>query len=143
MLRAARLLLAAALLPCPFLPAQAEIVVVMSARSPINVLSRDEIINIFMGRYRHLPDGTPAIPLDAPLDSEERKLFYRRLLNRSPEEINVYWARLVFSGRTRPPHQVAGTQAMIAELAEHPQMVGYIERKQLTRDLRVVFSLGD
>lgn len=140
---AIRRVLAVAWLAFSAVPANADMVVVMNARSPVAALSQDEVINIFMGRHRRLPDTSLATPLDAPAGSEERRLFYRRLLDRSPEEINVYWARLVFSGHTTPPRPMPSIPALLAEVASHPLMVGYAERRDITRDLKVVFSLPE
>ncbi len=139
----ARRTLASALLLVQLLPAHAEMVVVMSANSPVSTLSRNDVVNIYMGRYRQLPDGSPAIPLDAPPDSEEHRAFYRALVDRSPEEIKAYWARLVFAGRTRPPVPTSGIAAMRSEVAHHPNMLGYMERKDVGPQLRIVFALKE
>lgn len=146
-------LLAGALLPAvwPALPAHADVVVVTSARSSIEKLSRDEVINIFMGRYRRAPDGSAVHPLDLDADSPVRRVFYRRLLDKSLEEINVYWMRLVFAGRTAPPAETLGQDEMLEKLAGDPQAIGYVNRDFLTRGkndklargVRVLFPLSD
>jgi hypothetical protein len=46
--------------------ASAEPVVVVSAASAIGPLSQDQAINIFLGRYRRLPNGDLAVPIDQP-----------------------------------------------------------------------------
>ena len=50
----------------------AEPVVVVNARSAVPKLSRDEVINIFLGRYRQLPTGETALPIDQPEGSALR-----------------------------------------------------------------------
>jgi hypothetical protein len=133
------------------IPAWADLVVVASVRSVVGQLSREDVINIYMGRYRRLPDGSAAEPFDLAAGSPERKAFYRRLLDKSLEEVNAYWARLVFSGRTTPPTESIGPEEMLDRLAADPHAIGYLERKQLLRfehgsagsNFKVVFSLPD
>jgi ABC-type phosphate transport system substrate-binding protein len=133
-------------------PARAEtVVVVANAQGSVGQLTREEVINVFMGRYRKLPDGSAAVPLDLDPDSPVRKAFYRRLLGKSLEEINAYWARLVFAGRTTPPVETAGPADVLARVAENPHAIGYVDRSYLAgadhgnpgRGVRVVFSLPE
>src|SRR5512146_3193205 len=73
-----------------------DLVVVVNPKSGVHQLSRDEVINIFLGRYRQLPGGIAAEPLDLPAGVADRALFYERLVGKDQAEINAYWARLVF-----------------------------------------------
>jgi hypothetical protein len=124
-------------------PARAELVVVVSHRSSITSLTRDQVINIYMGRYRVLPDGGTAHPLDAAGDSPERSLFYRSLLGKSLDDVSAYWARLVFSGRTAPPREVPTRRALLEEIDDDATAIGYVARKELPRNLKVVFTLPE
>jgi ABC-type phosphate transport system substrate-binding protein len=143
------LVAAACLSALPCLPAQAELVLVVNVRSSIQQLTREEVINIFMGRYRKAPNDTTILPLDQEGDAAARRLFYRELINKSLEEVNAYWARLVFAGRTVPPMPVKGTPELLDKLVNDPNAIGYVERNVLNspegssraKNLRVVFSL--
>lgn len=115
------------------LPAGAEVVVISSTRNTIDHVSRDDVSYIFMGRYRKWPDGSTAHPLDLDADSPIRKTFYRQLVDKSLEEINAYWARLVFAGRTTPPVETRGQEELLEKVANNPQAIGYIDRAYLNR----------
>jgi hypothetical protein len=125
------------------LPARAQLVVVANSRSSIGKLTREQLIDIYMGRYRVLPDGRAAHPLDAAADAPERALFYRSLLGKNLDDINAYWARLVFSGRTEPPREMADREAMQARIADDRDAIGYVDKKELTWNLKIVFSFPD
>ncbi len=118
----------------------AETVVVVNAASPINQLSQDEVVNIFLGRYRRLPTGGTAIPIDQPESSPLRAEFYRKLVNKDLNEVNAYWSRLIFSGRTSPPLQTATAAEVIALLMGNASGIGYIDRSQLDKRFRVVME---
>lgn len=121
--------------------AQAELVVVVNARNGLAQLSRDEVVNIYMGRYRQFPDGRLAKPLDAPASTPERGLFYRKLLAMGQDEIRAYWTRLTFAGWTLPPQELASQAAIVSRLEHDPLAIAYLDRKSVTPQMRVVLEL--
>ncbi len=122
------------------LPAQADIAVVLHQAQGVESLSRVEVINIFMGRYRRLPAGESAAPADLePLKAR----FYRALLGKDLAEINSYWARLVFSGQASPPVQLRDSTEMLAYLRRNPGAIGFIEAGDVPTDLWVVLMLTE
>ena len=120
--------------------ANAEPVVVVSAASSLRQLSQDEVVNIFLGRYRRLPNGDTALPIDQPESSPVRADFYRRLVNKDLNEINAYWSRLIFSGRTSPPLQASSSADVIVWLLGQPGGVAYVDRTQVDKRLRIVME---
>lgn len=120
--------------------ARAEPVVVVSAASALRQLSQDEVVNIFLGRYRRLPNGDTALPIDQPESSPVRADFYRRLVNKDLNEINAYWSRLIFSGRTSPPLQASSSADVIVWLLGQPGGVAYVDRTQVDKRLRIVME---
>jgi hypothetical protein len=78
------------------------IVIVVNQAAGIETLSRTDVINIFMGRFRQLPSGATAQPIDMPV-SPVRAQFYRVLVNKEPAEINAYW--LVWCSLAGRPRQ--------------------------------------
>ena len=71
-----------------------------------------------------------------------RASFYRRLLGREIAEINAYWARLQFSGRTQPPLRVSDSAAAVARVAEDPQAIAFVDVVPDDPRVRVVLRLG-
>lgn len=123
--------------------AHAELVVIVGVNSSVTRLTREQIVNIFMGRYRKLPDGADARPLDLGGESPERREFYQRLLDKSLAEINAYWARLVFSGKTVPPLALSGPEQVLQRVSQDPAAIGYVQRYSLDDRARVVFSFPE
>ncbi len=121
--------------------AQAELVVVVDARSPVTRLTQTEVVNIFMGRYRQFPGGDAAYPVDQPKSSEARADFYLRLVEKSPSEINAYWARLHFSGAARPPMSTGENGEVLSYVLNTRGGIGYVERAKVDSRFRVVLSL--
>jgi hypothetical protein len=123
--------------------ARAELVVVAHPKSGIDKLSREEVTNIYLGRYRRLSSGLTAEPLDLQGEAESKAQFYRSLVGKSLAEINAYWARLVFSGKTRPPQVAASVEEALQYVLNHPGALAYVERGKADRRFNIVFELGD
>jgi ABC-type phosphate transport system substrate-binding protein len=135
----AMLLLALAALPGHANDA-AGIVVIVNPQSGVDKLSRDEIIDIFLGRFRKLPGGKVALPIDVAESSAERARFYQLLVKKSPAEMSSYWARLVFSGQTSPPFQVPDAKTALELVQSSPNAIAYMDRAAVTANVKVVFE---
>jgi hypothetical protein len=121
--------------------APADLVVIAHPSACAERISRKDVVNIYMGRLRELPCGQAAQPLDLPRDGEETAGFYRLLVGKSISEINAYWARLLFSGRTQPPEVRATQDEMLDFVARTPQAIGYVDRSRVDDRVRILLEL--
>ena len=137
-MRLIRLLaLAAALLPAA---AQAEIVIVTSQRSGAIELSREQAEKLYLGRATTLIDGTPVKLVDLP-NGATRDDFYLKLTNKNPAQIVAYRSRLVFNGRATPPIEADNVGEARQWLTETPNLIGYLERTDITSGMRILLRL--
>lgn len=118
--------------------AHAEVVAVVSAKSPIAVLSKNQVVDIFLGRRNRFPDGTAAVPLDQAEGSAARTEFYTRYASMSAPQIKAFWAKLIFTGRGQPPRAVTSDEAVKKQLAANPNVIGYIDQKMVDSSVRVL-----
>ncbi|ESS70609.1 hypothetical protein MGMO_121c00050 [Methyloglobulus morosus KoM1] len=119
---------------------QAEIVVVMSAKSNVTNLSKDNVSAIFLGKTATLPDGIQAVPIEQDAGQEAYKEFHRIVIEKSDAQLNAYWAKMVFSGKGNPPREVANNAEVLKIIAASPSMIGYLEKSAVNRTVKVVFS---
>jgi ABC-type phosphate transport system substrate-binding protein len=117
----------------------ADLVVIANTGGGFDKLSRDEAVNIFMGRYKKLPSGITALPVD---ETGEKAVFYRALVNKELPEIQSYWARLVFSGQSSPPRLMDNANEVIETVANNKGAIGYIDRKMVNARVKVVLDLS-
>lgn len=113
------------------------LVVVMRADSDSAMLTRNEVINIFLGRYRKLPSGSTVTPVDTLPHKEQ---FYANLVNKTLAEIGAYWARLKFSGQTIEPRQATLAEA-IALVAKTPGAIGYVPMSEVDTRLKILYRV--
>ena len=119
----------------------ADLVVIVSARTPLPALRADQVADIFLSETQRFPDGSEAIAIDQNIGSPLRDDFYDRVVHRSPALMKAYWTKMVFTGRGQPPREVAGSAGVKKLVAENPAMIGYIERSELDATVRAVLMV--
>lgn len=120
-----------------------ELVVVVNKNNTTNSLSKNEVIDIYMGRYITFPDGGNAKPLDLPSQSDYKNAFYLQLVKQTESKINAYWARLLFSGRAKPPESVSSVEEALQQLQNSEKVIAYIPESEMTDNLKVVYRLNE
>ena len=118
--------------------AKAEVVAVVAASSPIPALTQDQVAEIFLGKSTRLPGGTVAVPLDLPEGSPARDEFYLRVAGKSPAQLKAFWAKLIFTGRGRPPKSVADPDEVLKHVRQNPAVIGYVDRAYVDATVRVL-----
>ena len=116
----------------------ADVVVIVSPKSPLTSLSKYHVADIFLGRINRLSNGEPVVPVDLSEGSPVRDAFYLEFTGKSPAQLKAYWSRLIFTGRGRPPVDVADAKAMKTMVARNPDAIGYIDSKMVDDTVRVL-----
>ena len=120
-------------------PARAgHLVVITHSDSAIQTLSREQVSRIFLGRLKLLPTGERVTVVEV---ESLRERFYQKLLSRNLAEVNAYWARLQFSGRTQPPLRMASDEEALAAVLAGRNVVGYVDADVLDPRAKVLFRL--
>lgn len=104
----------------------AEIVVIGNIDSDLTSITQKEVKDLYMGRSRSLPNGSFALPLD---QNELRSYFYHVITDRPIEQVNAYWARIMFSGQASPPMKLPDSQAVVKVVSENKGAIGYVDKK--------------
>ena len=116
----------------------AEVVAVVSAQSPLTTLSKDQTVDIFLGKSSRFPDGTPAVPIDQVEGSATRDEFYLKFAGKSPAQVKAHWSKIIFTGRGRPPLDVANGSEVKKRIAENPNAIGYITPELVDKSVKVL-----
>jgi len=119
--------------------AMSDVVVVVSAKSPVMTLSKNQLLDIFLGKVSRYPDGTEAMPLDQAEGSGARNEFYARAADKSAAQIKAYWSKIIFTGRGQPPPMVSNSIEVKKRIRENPAAIGYIDRALVDETVRVLF----
>lgn len=118
----------------------ADVVAVVSSKSPVTSLSKGQVIDIFLGKRTRFPDGSPAVPIDQTEGSAARDEFYSRFAAMSAAQLKAFWSKIIFTGRGQPPMTVATSLEAKKLLLANPNAISYIDQSLVDSSLRVVLA---
>jgi hypothetical protein len=122
-------------------PAAADVAVIANPALPGGALSLDDVKNIWLGKTRMLAGEVPVRPVDQAVNSVVRDVFYRKTLDKNPQQVKAYWARVAFTGRRVVPAMLNGDEAVKEWVAGHADAVGYINAAAVDKTVKVVLLL--
>lgn len=122
--------------------AHAEVVVIVSDKSPVTSLTAEQTAKIFLGKTTNFPKDGTAFPVDQVEGSEVRKEFYEKVVHKNPTQLSAYWARVIFTGNGQPPVELEGNITVRSVVAKNRNAIGYIDKRYVNRSVRVVLTVG-
>jgi ABC-type phosphate transport system substrate-binding protein len=120
--------------------ATADVVAVVSAKSPVTALSKSQVVDIFLGRASRFPNGVQAVPIDQADGSVARAEFYAKVADKSAAQLKAYWSKIIFTGRGQPPPAVSNSNEVKKRLSENPAAIGYIDANSVDDTVKVVLG---
>lgn len=134
-----RLLLASSLLATAA-HASAEPVVIANPGVGLASISQSQLNRLFFGQTDLLPNGSKAVPLNVGGAGEDE--FANKVLKKSPEQVEKYWARMIFTGKAKPPREVKPEEVK-AIVAKTPGAISYIDSSQVDGSVKVLSVTKD
>ena len=126
----------AALLPAV---ARAEVVVVVSANSPVTSLTAAQASQIFLAKSVTLPGGGAATPIDIA-SGPVRDEFYTKVTGKDAAQLKSYWAQLTFTGKAKPFRQAPSAAEAKKLIAASPSAIGYLAPADVDSSVRGVLK---
>jgi ABC-type phosphate transport system substrate-binding protein len=117
----------------------ADVVAVVSSKSAVTTLSKNQVLDIFLGKTARFPDGSQAEPIDQSEGTIVRDEFYTKLAGKSAAQMKAYWSKIIFTGRGQPPKALPNSADVKKRLVENPTAIGYIDANMVDASLRVVY----
>jgi ABC-type phosphate transport system substrate-binding protein len=119
---------------------QADVVAVVSSKSAVTTLSKNQVADIFLGKAARFPNGSPAVPIDQAEASIVREAFYTKFTGKSAAQMKAHWSKIIFTGRGKPPRVVSNSLEARTLIAANPQAIGYIERDSVDGSVKVLLQ---
>jgi ABC-type phosphate transport system substrate-binding protein len=120
--------------------AQADVVVVVSAKSAVGSLTADEVSQLFLGKIGTFPSGSLAVPIDQSEGTPARGEFYTKVTGKDAAQVKAYWSKLVFTGKGQPPKEVPGNAEVKKLVADNPNMIGYIDKSAADGSVKIILA---
>jgi len=118
----------------------ADVVAVVSSKSTLTELSKNQVVDIFLGRVSHFPDGEQALPIDQAEGSAARDEFYAKFAGKSAAQIKAHWAKIIFTGRGQPPEEVSNSIEVKKMVIKKPHAIGYIDKNMVDGSVKVLLA---
>ena len=114
-----------------------EVVVILNPANSVTLTPKD-ISNLFLGKTSTFPDGKPARALSLQDGSAVRDEFNRKFLKKTNQQLDAYWASLIFTGRVTPPRQVATEADVRAQVETNRDAIGFVRESVAGDKVRAV-----
>jgi len=115
----------------------ADYVLVVNKENPVDVLDRDTVRKIFLGKRSFWSDGH-RIDVFLQPENELHEAFTKEVLHRSTRQFKMYWRRELYSGTGLPPEKLDDDTKIKQEIALNPRAIGYIAADNLDDSIKRV-----
>jgi len=107
---------------------------------PENTSTFDKSIikKIFLGKSKSFNNGRVAILLSPEEGDPARKVFNKKVLKKSTNQVNAYWSKMIFTGKGVPPQEMASASDIISAIAANKDAISYIDSTAVTSAVKVV-----
>ena len=119
----------------------AELAVIVNPSLGLESLSQGDVSNIFLGKKKAFPNGKPAVVISVQADNPIKEEFDKKALKKNPNQMEAYWAQLVFTGRATPPDEFPDEATIKKLVADNPNMIGVISGSNVDASVKSVFSV--
>ncbi len=119
----------------------ADTVVIVNPGSKTTEISVKQVKSVFLGKSKKLPGGEAATPVEQPSGSAVREIFNGKVLKKNERKLKAYWSKKVFSGKGKPPKQVADDEAVKAFVNKTAGAIGYIDSASLDSSVKAILTI--
>ena len=117
------------------------VVIIANKSANIEKISKDDLKKIYLGRKKKL-SGIDIKPMDFVDGHKLSKSFRKRILRKNPAQYRQYWARLLFTGKAKPPTaSIEEETDMIDYVKDNERAIGYILKKPLPDGVKAILEL--
>lgn len=114
------------------------LVIVMHPDIDIRSIEDSELVRLFTGKSRRLPNGKRAALASF---SPETSFFNANMLQMSDAKVASLWARLRFAGRTPPPRTFDTVDELVQYVSTTPNALAYMPASASRLGVRVITNL--
>ena len=116
-------------------PSQAELVIVVHPQNEIKSMSASQAAQYYLG------GSVQFTPLEQANGSPIRLEFYKKVLEKEPPQVQAIWARIVFTGKGKPPKEYKTSDDIKKAIRENVNAIGYIEKSAVDDSVKVIATI--
>lgn len=117
------------------LPAQAELVIIVNPQNPATRMFPSQAAQFFLG------GSVQFTPVEQAEGSPIRAEFCKKVLEKSPDQVEAIWSKIVFTAKGKPPKPYKSSVEVKKAVAENVNAIGYIEKSAVDDTVKVVATV--
>ncbi|MCX7220384.1 MAG: hypothetical protein NTY70_16090 [Burkholderiales bacterium] len=117
------------------LPALAELVIVVNPQNQATRMTSAQASQFFLG------GSVMFTPLEQADGSAIRGEFYKKVLEKEPSQVQAIWAKIVFTGKGKPPKEYKSSAEVKKAISENVNAIGYIEKSAVDDSVKVIATI--
>lgn len=111
-------------------------VIVNTANSA--VIDEGDLSRIFLGKIKKFSSGDKITIVNLKYNQATRNEFEEKALNKKASQVKAYWSKLMFSGKGKPPKELASDKDIIDFVAANTGAIGYISSDSVNDSVKVI-----
>jgi ABC-type phosphate transport system substrate-binding protein len=131
-------LVALALSLAPVEKAFAELVVIVNKNNPTASIRATDLRLIYNGGKRMFENGTVIQPANLQPENEVRNDFFSRVLHLDAESYRLYWVRMIFSGKGKPPVEFENEEEAVNFVATNKGGLAFVDSSSVDSSIKAV-----
>lgn len=132
------LLIAAALPVCSI---AADIAIIVHKDNPVDKLTAKEVQQIFLAKSMVFPSGERVTPISIRYETSLHERYLEKVVNKNQSQYQVYWTRMVFTGKSQPPKTYASQEEIIKRVTSDPTAIGFVELNKADDSVKIVLEI--
>ncbi len=125
----------ALLLAAVVAPASAELVIIVNPQNPATRMFPSQAAQFFLG------GSVLFTPVEQPENSPLRAEFDQKVLEKSPEQVEAIWSKIVFAAKGKPPKEYKSSAEVKKAVSENVKAIGYIEKAAVDDSVKVIATI--
>lgn len=116
-------------------PAWAELVIIVNPQNPATRMFPSQAAQFFLG------GSVQFAPVEQPENSAIRAEFYKKVLEKSPAQVEAIWSKLLFTGKIKAPKECKSSAEVKKTVSENVNAIGYIEKAVVDDTVKVIATI--
>lgn len=126
---------AALLLAAMAAPARAELVIIVNPQNAATRMFPSQAAQFFLG------GSVLFTPIEQPEGSAIRAEFDKKVLEKTPAQVEAIWSKIVFTAKGKPPKECKSSAEVKKAVAENVNAIGYIEKAAVDDTVKVIATV--
>jgi ABC-type phosphate transport system substrate-binding protein len=116
-------------------PARAELVIIVNPQNAATRMFPSQAAQFFLG------GSVLFTPVEQAEGSPLRAEFCKKVLEKSPDQVEAIWSKIVFAAKGKPPKQYKSSAEVKKAVADNVNAIGYIEKSAVDDTVKVVATV--